>query len=502
MSDVILRISSLSKYYTLTKALDKVSLEINRGEIHALCGENGAGKSTLIKLLTGAEEPSSGTIEFEGTVYKKLNPIESINMGISAIYQEFSLIPFLTVAENIFYGRDICKHGIRDINRMNHEASELCESMGIHMDVTSRVNTLGIAQQQIIEILKAVSRNCKFIIMDEPTAPLTLNETDIFFSIIRKLKEKHTTILFISHKLEEVFDICDRVTILCDGKLVATRDVNSIDKKQLIYYMVGRELSETYPIHTMTKGETILTLNNITNDSVSNISFDLHKGEILGLGGLVGAGRTEVARAIFGADPIKSGYMQLKGKKYLPKSPHSALQNGVGLIPEDRKTQGIISLMSVNENIVLASYKNFTKLNIIDKKSVITCSKKYVEELGVATPNIYQKIKFLSGGNQQKVVLAKILATECDILIFDEPTRGIDVGAKQEIYKLMCSIVDSGKSVIMISSEMQELIGMSDRILVMSQGKIVGELEKGEYTQEKILEMASIKTARDVEYEK
>ena len=496
MTNVLLKVNGLSKNYALTKALDNVSFEIMRGEIHALCGENGAGKSTFIKLLTGAEEPSSGIIEFEGNNYKKLTPNQSFNLGITAIYQEFSLIPYLTVTENIFFGREISRHGIRNIKKMNDEAKRLCDEMGVCLDIKARVCDLGVAQQQIIEILKAVSKKSKFIIMDEPTAPLTLSETDVFFKIIRKLRDNNTTILFISHKLEEVFDICDRVTVFCDGKYIVTKDINDINRKQLIYYMVGREIADTYPAPASSHGEIVLKVNNVSNHHIKDVSFELKRGEILGFGGLVGAGRTELVRLIFGADKMLSGSMELFGKKYVPDSPHAALQAGIGLIPEDRKNQGIIRDLSVNENIVFASLIGFAKSGVINAKKMEDCTRGYINELRIATPNLRQKVKLLSGGNQQKVVLAKILATNCEILIFDEPTRGIDVGAKQEIYKLMCQLIDAGKSIIMVSSEMPELIGMSDRIIVMSNGRIAGIVDKAEFSQERLLEIASIKMSR------
>lgn len=489
----MLKVKELSKKYALTKALDNVSFEIKRGEIHALCGENGAGKSTLIKLLTGAIEPSKGSIEFCGKEYKKLSPKLSFQLGITAIYQEFSLIPYLSVVENIFFGREIKKYGLLNKDKMRQETELLCDSMEINLDVNAKISELGVAQQQIVEILKAVSRDAQFIIMDEPTAPLTINETEVFFNIIKKLKSNNKTILFISHKLEEVFEICDRVTVLCDGKFVITQNVDSLDRRQLIYYMVGRNLSETYPSHKTSFEESLFSANEITNKSLTNINFELRKGEILGFGGLVGAGRTELMRAIFGVDKVQEGSFLLNNKKYSPNSPTDALKAGIGLIPEDRKNQGIIQDLSVKENIIYASLKKYTKNGVIFSKKTEKISKEYISNLDISTPNNKQKVKNLSGGNQQKVVIAKFLATNCDILIFDEPTRGIDVAAKQEIYKLMVDLVSSGKSIIMVSSEMPELMGMSDRIIVMSNGKIIEELERANFSQEKILELASRK---------
>lgn len=493
MENTILKVKGLSKYYERVKALDGASFEIKRGEVHALCGENGAGKSTFIKLLTGANEPTAGTIEFEGVTYSKLTPKQAFDLGIAAIYQEFSLVPYLSVAENIFYGRELKRHGLRDIATMNRQAQELCNEMGVQLDVKARICDLGIAYQQIVEILKAVSRKAKFIIMDEPTAPLTLKETQLFFNIVERLKENNTTIVFISHRLEEVFQICDRVSVFCDGKYIITKDVSDITQKELISYMVGRELTDDYPCPKKEPGEVIFEANGISNQSVSDVSFKLRKGEILGFGGLVGAGRTELARVIFGADKMNEGSMTLKGQDYKPSSPHSALKAGIGLIPEDRKNQGLVLSLSVKDNISYSSLPSLSKRSVIQKKAELDCADLYIKDLTIKTPGSGQLVKNLSGGNQQKVVLAKMMATNCDVLIFDEPTRGIDVGAKQEIYHLMAQLADEGKSIIMISSEMPELIGMSSRIIVMSNGCVCAELSRSEFSQEKILELASSK---------
>ena len=493
MVDAILKVDHLSKYFAQVKALDDITFDVKRGEIHALCGENGAGKSTFIKLLTGAHEPTKGKITFDGIEYDKLNPKLAMDLGISVIYQEFSLIPYLTVAENIFFGREIQKFGMRNIKKMEIMAQELCDEMGIEVDVNTRVRDLGIAYQQIVEIMKAVSKNAKFIIMDEPTAPLTLKEKDIFFKIVRKKKKKGVTIIFISHRLEEVFELCDRVTVFCDGKYMVTKAVKDVTKKQLIAYMVGRELTEDYPGTQGKTGEICLEVSGITNGRVKEASFTLRRGEIVGIGGLVGAGRTELARILYGADRYVGGKMVLNGKPYMPKSPKDALRKGIGLIPEDRKQQGLVLGFSVEDNTAYSSLERLSKGIVVQNGKTARLAEEYIEGLRIKTPDKDQLVKRLSGGNQQKVVIARILATKCDILIFDEPTRGIDVGAKQEIYALMASLADQGKSIIMISSEMPELIGMSDRMLIMNNGKIVGELKKEEFTQERILEIASAK---------
>jgi ribose transport system ATP-binding protein len=342
-----------------------------------------------------------------------------------------------------------------------------------------------------VEILKAVSKNAKFIIMDEPTAPLTLKETEIFFRIIRKLKEKKVTIIFISHRLTEVFDLCERVTVFCDGRFVTTKETGEVTKKQLISYMVGRELADDYPAGNGKTGNVVLEARHITGKRVHDVSFELREGEVLGIGGLVGAGRTELARAVYGADPVLSGEFLLDGKRFVPKSPRTALEHGIGLIPEDRKKQGLILDATVKENSALSILRRCSDFGVINKKEEERTVHRYIKDLNIKTPGMNQLVKNLSGGNQQKVVLAKMLATNCKILIFDEPTRGIDVGAKQEIYHLIREMTDQGKAVIMISSEMPELIGMSDRILVMADGRLKGEIGRGDFTQEHILEMAS-----------
>jgi ribose transport system ATP-binding protein len=491
MDDIILKTNGLSRYFSGVKALNDVSLSIRRGEVHAICGENGAGKSTLIKLLTGANDPSAGTIEFEGITYERLTPRQAMKLGITVIYQEFSLIPYLSVSENIFLGREVQKYGIRNIKKMNQNAQDLCARMGVKIDIGARICDLGVAYQQIVEILKAVSQESRFIIMDEPTAPLTLKETEIFFGIIKKLKENNTTIVFISHRLEEVFDICDRVTVLCDGRCVTTEEVSNINKKKLISFMVGRELAEDYPAPENRPGEPVFEARNLRNNRVQDAGFVVRQGEILGFSGLVGSGRTELARIIFGVDKKNGGEMRYRGKTYTPASPKDALASGIGLIPEDRKNQGIILGLTVKDNIVYSSLNDYSKWAVINRNAEQKSVDKYIQDLSIKTPSRNQLIRNLSGGNQQKVVLAKILATNCDLLIFDEPTRGIDVGAKQEIYHLMCQFVNMGKSIIMISSEMPELIGMSHRIMVMSGGKICGELQRDNFSQETILEIAS-----------
>ncbi len=492
MQDYILEVKNLSKYYAGVKALDDVSLSFRRGEVHALAGENGAGKSTLIKAITGAIEPTAGTIFVEGQQYSKLSPIEAIHIGIAAIYQEFTLIPHLTVAENIFFGKEIGKNGFVNKKAMNDAVKKLLDEMGIDLNPAANVCDLGIAYQQIVEIVKAVAADSKILIMDEPTAPLTNKETEMLFGIIQKLRNRGVTIIYISHRMDEIFRVCDRVSVMRDGKYICTDNTADIDVHRLISQMVGRELGEDYPQRNKPLGDVIMKVENLESEKIHDISFELHKGEILGFGGLVGAGRSETMQAIFGADRVIGGSVEINGKKSVFKNPTQALNSGIGLIPEDRKHQGVLLGLSVRQNVTFSSLKQAMTGCFVSNKKDIAIANEYTNKLRIKTPSVNQLVKNLSGGNQQKVVLAKALATKCDVIIFDEPTRGIDVGAKQEIYNLMRQLVDEeGKSVIMVSSEMPELIGMSDRILVMRHGRIAGEIQREDYSQELILEYAS-----------
>lgn len=492
MEDIILEVKGISKRFGGVKALEDINLQVRRGEVHALVGENGAGKSTFIKILTGAHAPSFGTVVFDGKEYSELTPIEALSAGISAIYQEFNLIPFLSVADNIFFGVERMNHGVLDKQKMDEECRELFKSIHIDINPREQIRKLGIAQQQLVEIAKAVSKNAKLLIMDEPSAPLTENETKTLHDIVKQFKEKGITIIYISHRMEEIFDICDRVTVFRDGHCISTKNVADTDRQSLIADMVGRELGETYPESNAEHTEVVLEVNGIKNSRVHDVSFTLKKGEILGLGGLVGAGRTELVRAIFGADPISAGEIRVNGKPVKIKSPVDALSHNLSMLPEDRKTQGVIMNLSIRDNISFSVLDRVSKYQLLNFKAEKEICNSLVKNLKIKLNSIYQAVKNLSGGNQQKVVLAKCLATECDILMIDEPTRGIDVGAKQEIYKIMRDLADSGKSIIMVSSEMPELIGMSDRILVMREGCVVKELFPEEYSQETILNYASL----------
>lgn len=490
--DYILETRNIHKRYGGVNALNGINLKICRGEVHALIGENGAGKSTLIKLLTGAIAPTKGSIMFEERVYNTLNPSMALQLGITAIYQEFNLIPYLSVAENIFFGCEKLKNGLVDYNEMNRLTIELFNQFGLEIDPKIKIQYLGIAQQQLVEIVKATTKNAKLIIMDEPSAPLTEKETETLHRIVKQLKEKKITVIYISHRLEEIFEICDRVTVLRDGNYISTNYIRDTNRDLLISDMVGRKLRETFPKTNLKRDEIILEAVDVNNRQLDHASLRLYKGEILGIGGLVGAGRTELVRALYGADKIESGKIILKGKEIRINSPADALKKSIALLPEDRKTQGVVLGMDIKSNVTLAIIKIISKFSLLRFSQEKTICDSLVGDLSIKINSLQQPVKNLSGGNQQKVVLAKCLATKCDILIIDEPTRGIDVGTKQEIYKIMRNLADRGKSIIMISSEMEELIGMSDRILVMRNGKITKELYPSEFSQEAILNYASL----------
>jgi len=491
MEQPILQLKEISKIYPGVTALSSVSLDVKQGEIHALLGENGAGKSTLIKVITGAIEPTEGSIVFLGKERISHSPLEAISAGIGAVYQEFNLVPSLNISDNIFYGREF-KNGIfNDFARMNTECKAIFQTMGFDIDPLAKVSDLSVGYQQIVEIAKWLTRDVQLLILDEPTAPLTDSEIDVLFKLVLKLKEKGVTIIFITHRLDELFRITDRVTVMRDGCYVATYNTVETTKQLLVNAMVGRELLATFPKRDNAIGEPILRADHLSTSFLKDISFELRRGEILGFAGLVGAGRTETARALFGADALVSGSIFLDGKTVLIDAPMAAIRLGMGLIPEDRKQHGVLLELSVRENITFASLKNFSRWAMLLFKKEKAKVAELIGALKIKTPSDDQKVKNLSGGNQQKVVLAKWMATKCRILIFDEPTRGIDVGAKHEIYKLMRKLTAEGKSIIMISSEMPELLGMSDRIVVMHEGTIVSQLDNVNLTQERILSLAS-----------
>ncbi len=492
IKDIILEAKNISKGFPGVQALDDVKFDLRKGEVHALIGENGAGKSTFIKILTGAHQPDGGQILLSGKKLTDLTPHLAMKYGISAIYQEFNLIPYLTVAENIFFGREITKSVFVDMEKMNKSASEIFRAIDVNINPKLQVSELTVAYKQLVEIGKAVSQNSRILIFDEPTAALTNRETENLFKLIKKLKAEGVSIIYISHRLEELQEIADRITVLRDGRYIDTLDIHETDRAGLISLMVGRKLGVNFPRPSAAGGEVLLEVNNLSTEGfLKDINFKLRRGEILGFGGLVGAGRTEVARALFGLDRMESGEVYIRGCKVENRSPAKAIENGIGLIPEDRKDQGVLLNLSVRENIGYTFTKLITDWIFINRKKEKTLVDEFRKKLSIKCSSAEQRAANLSGGNQQKVVLAKWLAGDCDVLIFDEPTRGIDVGAKQEIYNLIKEQAEAGKGIILISSEMPELIGMSERIIVMHEGAIEGVLSADEVSQEKILDLAS-----------
>lgn len=486
---IVLKMKNITKQYPGVVALDQVSVEFKSGEVHALLGENGAGKSTLIKVLSGAVENDAGSIWVNGNEYEHMSPLCSRTNGIEVIYQEYNLINGLTVAENVCLGRQMS--GLINRKEMIQITQELFERFHIDINPKAYVKDLSTAQQQLVEITKAISKDAKIIVMDEPTAQLTISEVESLYEIIRSLKEKGNTIIYISHRLDELFAITDCISIMRDGTYVTTVKTADTNRDELITLMVGRKLSDTYPKRNCVKDEAVLKVENLSGYKNSNVSFELKKGEILGISGLVGAGRTELMRVIFGADKRVGGKIYINGKEEVVRSPRDTIKVGMGLIPEDRKQQGCFLNSSVEWNISIGNIQKLTTNRMIDKKKIRKQAEDYIDMLNIKTPNADQKVGYLSGGNQQKVVLAKVLATDSDIIIFDEPTRGIDIGARHEIYEMMSELVMAGKSILMVSSDMEELLGMSDRIIVLSNGKITGEINKEEFNQERIMTLAS-----------
>lgn len=490
--NVILKLENIRKTYPGVVALDGVSIDIRRGEIHALVGENGAGKSTLIKTCTGAVIPDSGKITVDSKEFSSFTPKMSEENGIAVIYQEFNLVGELSVAENIFLGRAIRKGIIVDKKKMSEKAAEVFKELDIKIDPEVLVSNLTVGYQQIVEIAKAISQNAKILIMDEPSAPLTNQEVDSMFKMVDRLKEKGVTIIYISHRMNEIFRLSDRVTVMRDGKKIDTLITSETDVNSLVSLMVGRELNETYPQRKFSiKQENLLEVKGLNGNGIHDINFSIKKGEVLGFAGLIGAGRTELAELIFGVKEKTSGQIFMNGKEVTFNSPREAIENGIALVPEDRKKLGTHLDLDVRENTSIAILKRLSKYTIVDKKEENKIAEYYKEYLKIKTPYLEQPVKNLSGGNQQKVIIGKWLATEPDLIILDEPTRGIDVGAKFEIYSLINSLVESGKTILMISSEMEEIMGMSDRIIVLSEGRITGECLKKDFNQEAIMAAAS-----------
>jgi ABC-type sugar transport system ATPase subunit len=493
-NDYLLEMKHITKTFPSVKALDDINFTLKPGEVHVLLGENGAGKSTLMKVLAGAYVPDGGELYIDGEKITRFNPIAAKKKGIGIIYQEFNLIPYLNVAENIFIDNMPRANGLLiDKKKMHEKAQKMLSDMKMSVDTHALVSTIPVAQQQMVEVAKALTHELKILIMDEPTASLTDLEIKQLFAMIHSLTKRGIGVIYISHRLQEISEVGDRITILRDGKYICTKDVADISTQEIVKLMVGREISNLYKRDYQKPGETTLKVDHLysAKERLSDINMELHRGEIVGLSGLVGSGRTELARAIFHVDPYEKGDISLFGQVVgRNQSPHDVIEKGLSLIPEDRKRQGLSLVLSISQNIVMASLGKLNPKGWVRSKVEKKVVDQYIKELNIITPSSGQLAQNLSGGNQQKVVLAKWLCTKADIIIFDEPTRGIDVGAKGEVYSFMNELVKQGKSILMISSELPEIIGMSDRIYVMRDRRIVKELSSGEATQELIISYA------------
>nr|WP_295934546.1 sugar ABC transporter ATP-binding protein [uncultured Dyadobacter sp.] len=498
MTETILTVRDLSKSFSGVKALDKVCFDLKKGEVHALMGENGAGKSTFMKVLIGLVTPDSGDVTLEGESLAGCHVNETLKRGISMIHQEILIVSELTVAQNIFLGREREVSGKSGIlsgwlndSEINRRAAALLDRMNVHIAPNAKMKDLSVAQMQMVEIAKAISNNAKVIIMDEPTSAISDKEVATLFNIIRDLKSQGVSIIYISHKMDEIFEISDTITVLRDGQYIGTRSAVELDQHALIAMMVGREIGQMFPQAVNAPGEEVLAVSNLGKvGKFSNITFKVYAGEILGLAGLMGAGRTEIARAIFGLDEWDEGEIYVKKQTMRIRSPREAIDRGIGYVSEDRKGLGFIPRMSVKDNITLSSIGNHRKGPFINTQSEQTVTGQMITDLRIKTAGTGQKVTYLSGGNQQKVVIGRVLLASPEIIILDEPTRGVDVGAKFEIYKLIRSLADSGIAIIMISSELPEILGMSDRIVVLSKGRQTALLSKAEATQELIMKYA------------
>lgn len=493
MSDIILQMRNINKHFAGVYALRNVSFDLRPGEVHALLGENGAGKSTLIKVITGVHQPDGGEITLNGQPVRFADPRESREHGIAAIYQEPSLFPDLDIAENIFVGRQPMRAG-RQVawGQMYQEAGALLDSLGVHLDPKIKARSLSVAQQQMVEIARALSVQARILIMDEPTSSLTLAEVEDLFRIVRQLREAGTAVIFISHRLEELFALADRVTVLRDGAYVGTRSMAEINTDTLIQMMVGRTLADLFPKLDVAAGEVVLQVEGLTRAGFfKDVSFELRQGEILGMAGLVGAGRTDVARSIFGIAPADSGVIKINGRPVRINEPQEAMALGLAYVPEDRQHHGLVLPLTIAENITLPILGQLGTAGWLNGGRERQLAGQAATQLEVKSAGIWQQARELSGGNQQKVVLAKWLTTQPRILILDEPTRGIDVGTKAAVHGLMSSLAAQGIAVLMISSELPEILGMSDRVIVMREGYITGRFSRAEATQEKIMAAAT-----------
>ena len=488
----LLSIENITKTYSGVTVLHDISLAIKVGEVHGLVGANGAGKSTLIKTISGAITPDSGKIIFGDNEYTEMSPQLSSDLGIEVIYQEFNLVPSLSVAENIFLGNRADDNKLVNHQKLKAKADEILKVFGLNISAADQVKDLSVAYKQIVEIAKALSHHMKLLILDEPTAPLTNKEVEVLFRLIGTLKEQGISVIYISHRLEEVFELCDRITVLRDGQKIITLHTARTNRKELINHMIDSELGDEYPKRLgKQEDKVLLEAKELCGRGFKDISFKVHKGEILGITGLIGAKRTEIVRAIFGADKLQSGKIVFEGETVKINSPGDAISKGISMIPEDRKAQGVVLNLSINWNLTMAVLKRITKSLVIDINKEKEIVEKYKNVLSIKMSAQNQPVATLSGGNQQKVVLSKWLANNPKLIIFDEPTRGIDVGAKKEIYTLINKLADKGLGVILISSEMDEMIGLSDRMIILAEGEITGRLEKNQFVKQDILDFAS-----------
>lgn len=495
MSGYILELQGITKIFPGVKALNNVRFQLKPGEIHALMGENGAGKSTFIKVITGVHKAEEGKIYLEGKEVDFKGPKEAQAAGIAAIYQHVTSYPDLTVTENIFMGHELKKNGILQWKSMNRDARKLLEQLDADFSETDEMGTLSVAQQQMVEIAKALSTNARIIIMDEPTAALTKNESEKLYTITEKLRDEGNSIIFISHRFEDMYRLASKVTVFRDSQYIGSYDVDSITESDLIKAMVGREITELFPKAKLKIGEELLKVKDLTRTGYfKDISFHVRKGEIIGLTGLVGAGRTETVETIFGITKKDSGEIYMEGNKVTIKEPSDAMELGIALLPEDRQKSGLILSWGLGRNVTLPTLGNYVSNGILDEKKERDASKKYLEEVDTKAVSIHDPASSLSGGNQQKVVVAKTLAQDLKVIIMDEPTKGVDVGAKAEIYAIMGQLAEKGFGVVLISSEMPEILGLCDRVYVMCNGRITGEFSAEEVTQERILELSMEKT--------
>jgi ABC-type sugar transport system ATPase subunit len=502
-AEPLLRMTGIDKSFPGVHALDQVDITVYRGECLALIGENGAGKSTLMKILSGVYQPEGGEIVFDGQIVTLDSPRQAQDIGISIIYQEFNLMPNLTVAENVFVGREPNSGGFVNRRQMEADTRRLLDALGVQLDPKATVRDLSVAEQQMVEIAKALSTNAKLVIMDEPTSALTDREVENLLAIVKNLKARGLGVIFITHRLDEIFPICDWVTVLRDGRNAGEIPIAEATPEAIVRMMVGRNIEDLYektdavfdpssaPVLEVRGLSRTGTARDASQIVLNDVSFALRAGEIVGLAGLVGSGRTEVARSIFGADPFDRGEVLIGGQPVTIRTPRDAIARGIGLVPEDRKLQGLVLMLSVRENITLASLGDLVRLGFIELGAEQSVARRFIDALRIRTPSPEQKVLNLSGGNQQKVVIAKWLALQPKVLILDEPTRGIDVGAKAEVHHLIAELAAQGVAVLMISSELPEILGMSDRILVMREGHIVADLDRAEATEETIMRYAT-----------